>query len=103
MIYLNKKAFAALGEPEAVEFLFNPATESIGLRPANPRLESAFPVKPKVIQGLHSGYVIHASAFMVDIKIHPARTIQFNKITVDSKGLMTLPLESITAIARGAR
>lgn len=103
VVYLNRKAWEALGKPEAVEFLFNDTAEAIGIRHANAQLESAFPVKPKVIQGATHGYIIHAGAFLPDRKIRPRETIQFNNITIDRHGLMSLPLNSITGIGRGAR
>lgn len=103
VVYLNVKAWEALRKPDAVEFLYNEATLAIGIRRASTRLESAFPVKPKIIQGEQVGYIIHASAFLTDRKLKPTQTLQFNKIDVDRKGFMTLPLVSLTAIARGAR
>lgn len=104
VMYLNRQAFAALGEPQAVEFLFHDRTNTIGMRSVDPRKEYAFEVKRKnFANGPHYGYVIHAGAFFTDTKVRPARTIQFNKITVDAKGMMHLPLPFISAIGPGAR
>jgi hypothetical protein len=43
---LNHAAFAALGEPNAVELLFDREVKIIGLRPGNPASPIAYPVRP---------------------------------------------------------
>lgn len=42
---LNKSAQAALGDPDAVELLFDPEEKIIGLRPIDPRAPHAYPVR----------------------------------------------------------
>ena len=102
MFYLNPQAHEALGQPEAVEFLFNEELEAIGMRPAHPQLESAFRVTERKAGSWH-GYVIQAAAFLQHYKLKVDGTRQFNKITIDRHGLMTLPLASVTRVRRGAR
>ncbi len=48
---LNRAAYQAMGEPEAVELLFDREEQLIGFRPADPTSPRAFPVRS---QGKHS-------------------------------------------------
>ncbi|MDQ2959078.1 MAG: hypothetical protein M3Y42_19245 [Actinomycetota bacterium] len=61
-ISLNKSAYAALGEPEAVELLYDRDERVIGLRPAEPTLEHAYPVRSATGKGA-GPFVISAIAF----------------------------------------
>lgn len=45
--YLNKAAFAALGEVRAVELLFSEKLAAIGIKPSDLKTESSFPIKPR--------------------------------------------------------
>lgn len=61
-ISLNKSAYSALGEPEAVELLYDRDERIVGLRAAESSLEHAYPVRSATGRG--SGpYIISAIAF----------------------------------------
>jgi hypothetical protein len=100
LILLNAKAFSALGRPGAATLHYDEDERIIGIRPAEARLRSAFPLKKK-----HSHYtyrVIFASPFCKHFRIKVQRTVQFNQVDIDDDGTMTLPLRSTTSIGRGS-
>lgn len=99
-IYLNKIAWERMGQPEAVELMFDPGRGVIGIEVVDAWKEDSFPVRPK--KRAH-GKVIHASPFCVHWKLKPARTIVFNEAHIDEKGVLELPLSSITAVERGSK
>ena len=94
VIYMNSKAWKLLGQPRAVEMMFDKARAVIGLIPADPDLPEAFPVKDK--NGTSSKQIF-ASAFCMHFLIKLARTGQFNEIEVDDDGVMTLALPTVSA------
>ena len=47
--------------------------------------------------------MISAAAFCQHFRIRPIQTVMFNDVHVDAEGVMSLPLNSITAVSRGAR
>ena len=99
-IYLNEKAWDAFGQPAAVALMFDAIRRVIGLEPADSWQPNSFPVRTKKKSG---GKVIHASPFCVHFMIRTMRTVLFNTIEIDEKGVMSLPLDSITAITRGSK
>ena len=99
-IYMNKAGWEALGCPEAVELMFDVGRRVIGLKPVEAWQTDSFPVRHKTRS---YGKVIHASPFTVDIRVRPKRTIIFNQAHIDEDGVLSLPLDSITAVTRGAK
>ena len=97
---MNEKAWDTLGRPDAVEIMFDKGQRMIGLRPADSMMSEAFPVKDK--KGT-SSKVISASAFCTHFLIKTMRTALFREVEVDEDGVMTLSLDSIAAVGRGAR
>lgn len=100
VIYMNSKAWELLGRARAVEMMFDKPRAVIGLIPANPDLPEAFPLKDK--KGTSSKQIF-ASAFCTHFLIKLVRTGQFNEVEIDEDGVMTLALETISAVGRGAR
>lgn len=99
-IYLNKIAWEKMGEPEAVELMFDGGRGVIGIQVVEQWKEDSFPVRHKK----HAdGKVIHANPFCVHVKLKPARTVIFNEAHIDEKGVLELPLSSITAVGLGSR
>ena len=89
-----------LGRPEAVEMMFDKGLRKIGLVASDPGVPEAFPVKQK--KGT-SGRIISASAFCTHFLIKMMRTALFNEVEVDADGVMTLSLDTVAAVSRGAR
>jgi hypothetical protein len=99
VILLNAKAYSALGRPGAATLHFDEDERIIGIRHAEARLRSSFPIKKK---DSHYTYrVIFASPFCRHFKIKVERTVQFNRVDIDDDGTMILPLRSTTSITRG--
>lgn len=59
---LNKSAYVALGSPEAVELLYDPAERIVGLRPVDPRADHAYTVRASTTSGSGT-FAISAMAF----------------------------------------
>ena len=100
VIYLNEKAWNLLGKPDAIEMMFDKTRRTIGLASTDPQVPEAFPVKPK--KGMR-GKIISASAFCTHFLIKVMRTALFNGVEVDADGVMSLSLDTISAVSRGAR
>ena len=88
VIVLNRKAFAALGEPKAISLLFDGDNCVIGLRPANPIMPNAFPLVPR---GRCGNRIIRALAFAKEHQIEPDGTIRFLNAEVEN-GILILDL-----------
>lgn len=98
-IYLNRIAWEALGEPEAVKLMFDFRRAVIGIQKVDPWIENTFPVyAPKN----SPGRIIRANPFAVHHQIKPSRTVIFNKAYMD-EGVLTLPIRAITAVGLGSR
>ncbi|HEV7701418.1 MAG TPA: hypothetical protein VGO43_14400, partial [Pyrinomonadaceae bacterium] len=102
-VYLNHATWVALCEPKAVEFLFNPVLQAVGMRKADPEMESSFPVTPHKIPKGKLSYRISAAAFFNNLDIKIQRTFQFNKIVLDRNGMISMRIDSVTVVTRGAR
>jgi hypothetical protein len=75
-ISLNKSAFSALGSPAEVELLYDRDERMIGLRPAGPGTEHAYPVR--MASGKANGpYVISAIAFTKFYDIAVGRSLRW--------------------------
>lgn len=95
MLLLNRKAWKSLGEPEAVKLLYDETNNMIGLRPSDADCPKAFPVK-------HTKYshVIQAHPFCVHFDFDIERTMVFNHVEIDDKGIMRLLLKTATGLTR---
>lgn len=73
-IAFNKLSYEALGEPEALELLFNPKINSFALRRGDPTLHTSYPVRkqPKSIS-----YIVSAQAFCNQYGIPIDRTRRY--------------------------
>ncbi len=99
-IMLNEVAFRALGEPAAVELLFDEGSRVIGLKPVDIRRRNAFALKPKA-GSRHR--VIRAAAFCTHFGITVDRTVLFHEIDIDREGIMKLEFAKAINVSRGAR
>lgn len=67
-IYLNKAGFEALGEPKAVELLYDEETPAIGLQPADPDLPFAYPVRQSSnAKAYQIAFITFARYYNIDI------------------------------------
>jgi hypothetical protein len=98
--YLNKWAFAELGEPQAVEMLFDKTRRVIGLRPTAITNAYGFKIVPHST-GTHMR--LSAAAFCRHHKMFFKGTILFNNVRVDENGIMMLDIVNATIVTRGSR
>lgn len=57
----NKASQAALGMPDAVELLYDPSERIIGVRPVEPAVEHAYPLRPNARE---AGFMVSGTAFV---------------------------------------
>lgn len=97
---LNQVAYKGIGEPKAVELMFDANRKLIGLRRCDPGKKNAFFIRPSK-QGRHVSIAL--GSFLTHFDIKPTRTILFEDPMVDAHGLLTLDLTKTTAVGRGSR
>lgn len=101
VIYLNGKAFDALGRHPAVEMLYEGNRRIIGLKPVDPHKSYAFRVKRHGSSGDY--HRISASAFCQHLRLRIDRTLLFEGSELDDDGVLLLDLNRTVAVGRGAR
>lgn len=72
---LNKMAFAMLGKPEAVEFLFDETEQIVGLRKVDPHVPHAYPVRK---QPASESYILAGQAFCQHNRIDVGTSRRFS-------------------------
>ena len=95
-ILVNGPAYDEMGSPEAVTLLFDPATDTIGLRPASRRMPNAFLVRKKGDSGHRR---IGAKRFAKKYEISLDGTVRFRNAAVED-GILVLSLRNIQNIKR---
>lgn len=100
VILLNRVIFEAMGEPAAVELLFDETRKVIGLQPIERTRRNAFPVKQNK-SGRHR--TVQASAFCTHFGITVDRTVQFQHVDLDSEGVLELDMAKTVTVGRGSR
>jgi len=99
VIYLNGRAYEALGCPGSVELIFDGNRRIIGVKPTDRRHSNAFPV----VHHPYNYYRISAAAFCQHFRIKPRATMLFQNVDLDPEGVMTLDLMNTVTVTRGAR
>jgi hypothetical protein len=61
-VSLNLSAYTALGSPDSVELLFDAALQIVGLRPVDPKADSAYRVRPG--SGVGGPFLVSAATFL---------------------------------------
>lgn len=96
---MNKAAFDAIGEPEAVELLYDSEEELIAFRPAPAEKPLAFPVKP---QGRNSpGRQVAGKAFARYYELDVSVARRYSVRVQD--GMLVVDLKSDSAVVTGPR
>ena len=90
---LNLHAFRVLGKPAAVEFLFDPNNQTIGIVATDPKKPHAFPVNVK----RDELRVVYAAAFCAHFGIAIEHTVAFKDPPIAKDGIMTLDLKKPSA------
>lgn len=99
-LYLNGIAWQSMGEPAAVEMMFDGTQRKIGIRATDPRHKNAFKV---MTHGKGNFRRISAAAFCQHFRLRIDGTILFLDVEFDADGMMTLDLNKTTTVTRGAR
>ena len=96
----NRYTFERLGEPEAALLLYDRATQTIGVQPAQLTDDDAFPIcrvtkKP--------GRVIHAARLIKEWNIELPYGVRFHRANFNTDGILVLDLRETrrTQRARG--
>lgn len=95
---MNRRAFESFQTPSAVTLHFDENNGVIGLKPADIRLQNAFPIKQK---DKFYNRTVNASPFCRHFKIRVEQTVLFNEVDIDNEGVMKLELQKTTSIGRG--
>ncbi|HEV8591278.1 MAG TPA: hypothetical protein VGQ55_04180 [Pyrinomonadaceae bacterium] len=98
-IVMNRHTFQEMDQPPAVVILFDPDTDTIGLRPTSPLMPNAFPVKSK---GNCGHRLISAKPFVRKHDIRIDATVRFHTAAVED-GVLVLELRNMVRAARGPR
>ncbi len=92
---INAKAVEALGNPEAVELLFDEVNKRIGLRPAEPEQPNAHPL---IIHDRGARRRLFAARFLRRFGINNSMTIIFAHPYVNAEGILVLDLKKTIAV-----
>ena len=96
---LNRLMFQMLGSPAAVVFFYNQRGSSIGLLPANPQLDDAFPVINRA-----SAWFINAAPFCRNYGLAPRTGTQaFLEPEIDNDGMLRLDTSKTIKVSHGPR
>lgn len=98
--YLNGDAFEVLGEPGAVELLYDGNRRIIGLKPTDPRKLNAFVIKH---HGTGRYKRISAAAFCQHYRLRLDGTYLFDGVDLDHDGVLLLDMAKMITVGRGAR
>jgi hypothetical protein len=93
---LNKKVFAELDQPEAVELYFDKINKLIGIKPSKLDSKYSYPVKQA---GAANSWVVRASAFLTYYNIKITGTMMFPSPTMED-GMVVLDMASAVPSSR---
>lgn len=74
LLSLNRSAYALIGNPAAVELLWDPERQVIGLRPAEETNPNAYPARPQASNSDRGPFLIAGTAFTQYYKIDTSET-----------------------------
>lgn len=90
-IMLGRGSYEALGRPEAVYLMYDPANDSIGLKKTEPRMTNAFRLRAK---GTSGNYVVLAKPLCVRHDLRFDGTVQFLETSVEGDALVASLLKT---------
>ena len=98
-IIINRHAFEAMGRPEYAVMLFEPETNSVGVRAMEARVPNAFELQPK---GNCDNRLIRAKSFCTDHEINFGCTVRFYAAEIEN-GVLLLELKKTVKATRKKR
>ena len=91
-LLLNPAAYGMIGSPDAVEMYYDELNKTIGLKRSHESREYAFPVRQKK----NSKYmVVYVGAFCNHFKLQITHSVEFNDLTVDREGKLSVELKTL--------
>lgn len=88
-VIINRRAFEEMGRPDAVVLMYEPETETIGLKPVRPDADNAFPV---FINGKSGHRRITCGPIVREHNLKIERTVRFPTARVED-GVLLLELK----------
>lgn len=98
LLSLNRAAVVALGEPEALELLYDPKARAIGLRPIAISEHKAYPIRQQL--GARS-YMVSAAKLCSYYGIDTSTALRYAPTMVD--GMLVIELDKSLGDATGPR
>lgn len=95
VLSLNKSAYEALGEPKAVDLLFDKEESLVGIQSSTPNAKTSFKVNEQ--QSKYKSYYVSAKSFCDYYQIDISKTISFSDVKIDN-GILILDLKKATKI-----
>ena len=92
---INARAVHALGNPDAVELLFDEVNKRIGLRPADPEQPNAHPL---IVHSPGAGRRLYAARFLRRFGINNSLTVIFTQPYINAEGILVLDLKKTIEI-----
>ncbi len=96
-IVLNRYVFEALGNPEAAYLLYDPQTDSIGVKPASRQVPNAFVIRVSTNCGHR---IIFGKPFTKKYNIIIDFTVRFRTPEIED-GILVLNLRDTVSVVRG--
>jgi len=90
-IVMNRAAHERMGSPQAYLLLFDPANQTIGLRPTYPNIKNAYPT---LKSGPHGGRRVSAYRLLTERGLHIKETLEFPDAEIDQDGILLLNLRT---------
>jgi hypothetical protein len=88
---MNEAAFTELGSPKAVELLYSPAEQLVGIRAADPAEPHAYVPRTAAKNKGHGPYIVSGAAFFSHYGIIMDKTVRFD-VTVND-GILIIDLK----------
>jgi hypothetical protein len=88
---MNRVAYQRMGEPEAVNVLFDPANSRIGLKPTSRAGRNAYATAPR---GPHGGRIVRAYRIITEYALDLPSTVRFYDAEIDPDGILILDLRT---------
>ena len=96
-IYLNPVAIKALGDPDAVQLMFDRKQSVIGILRTSIEKKGAYRLQKKAVGRPTSGRYFYAVSFCRKFKIHPKETTLFTDAQINRDGILILDLNQVVS------
>lgn len=91
IIVLNRAANERMGSPAAYQLLYDPANNTIGLKPTAASMRNAYPAQRS---GRHGGRKVNAYRLLTECSLVINETLEFPDAEIDEDGILILNLRT---------